>query len=110
MPSPSIARVFFIVEPKDKDIDSVFSFGQPVFLLSADRRVNPFNVKDVLGIIKNELRIKDFDAEYDYVAFTGPMILLSLFLMVIARKNERINVLLFDSSNCQYRKDVVAVA
>lgn len=110
MPSPSIARVFFIVEPKDKDIDSVFTFGQPVFVFSAQRRVNVFNVKEVIKIIKNELRRQDYDPEFDYIAFTGPMILLSLFMIVVARFNSPIHVLMFDSSTCEYRKDVVEIA
>ena len=101
MPEP---RVFIVVRNSRFDVSSAKEFGSVEFIFDSDDAVSPFDLPDVIMSIEDELSERDFDPSVDYVALTGPTIMVATLYAVVMGRYGTVRTLLFDARKEGYRE------
>lgn len=93
----SSPRVFFVPNCGKFSLGNAEEFGRIVRLTGM--RSNPLEPLDVMREAERQLLDYDYDTDSDFIAFTGPSVLVALLFAVALRRNGRANLLLFDARN-----------
>lgn len=95
-------RVFIVVRNSRFDVTPAEEFGRVEYVFDDDS-VSPFS-QSVTDDIARRLRDANFDPERDYIALTGPTIMVSLLVGVAMSSWPSIRTLLFDARKEGYRE------
>ncbi len=96
-------RVFFVVESLRFDTSSAEKLGEKVFIFGERTNMDIFTDPNrFLKVAMVSLHRENYDPKKDYIALTGPAMLLALFLGQILFQYRTIKVLLFDARTGTY--------
>jgi hypothetical protein len=104
-----IPRVFIpIMETAPFNTSAAEQYGERIFIF---HRISPpvFNAPEVVGIFSLELEAQKFDPAMDFVALTGPTILVALFYALVCKRYDRVKTLMFDARSGQYVERIVGL-
>lgn len=101
MSSSTPSRVLIVQDQSDRfDISGAHRFGEVEFLLDPD--ISPFNTDRVAMQIAKRLRELDYDPDRDFIALTGPALMLALFMGIVMSAYTEPRILLFDAKARKY--------
>lgn len=102
-----MSNVFFLQDSSRFDTEAARSYGQRIFLFGANLRT-PLNPSGLVEDYIQSLREHDFNPDEDYVALTGPVVQLAIFVGVLLRIYDTpIRFLIFDARRGQYEERVL---
>jgi len=94
------SRVFFVPSNSKFDVTPAEEFGRIVVLEGL--RPSPFNTDECLVSAAEQLRNYNYDPVSDFIAFTGPSILVAFVFALAFASNRSVKVLLFDARENGY--------
>lgn len=100
------SRVVFVQESPRFDVTAAGSHGTPFFLLEF-REVSPLNIDRARDLILERLESIKFDPERDWIALTGPAILVATLAALAAARWEPMRLLLWDARNERYVRRIM---
>lgn len=93
----SLSRVFFVPNCGKWDLSNAERYGRIVRLTGM--RSNPLEPDDIMREAERQLLDYDYDPDSDFIAFTGPSVVVTLLFAVAIKKNGRANLLIYDGKN-----------
>jgi hypothetical protein len=100
-------RVFVVQNAGHFNVDPAKKFGDVIFLIDEDEHVYPFDTEKLVQRFSDLLDEHDYDPELDFIAFTGPHILVALFFGIVMAYYENPKVLLYDAKTSSYNERII---
>lgn len=95
-----MARVFVVQYSDRFDFRPLEKIGEVIFLIK--RKVAPFDTHILIPMLRKALEDHQFDPETDYIACTGPNVLLNILTATVAATYKRFSFALWEAPTQSY--------
>ena len=102
-------RVFFVQPNTRFDVKDAERFGETQYLLPNQHGLDHMNPTLCMRLINEALYSAGFDPDVDYVALTGPNVLLNYLVAIVFAASDPVRLLIYDQRDRKYVERRAAV-
>ena len=104
-------RAIFVARTPRFNVSSAEEFGDITYVFDAERTPSPLNTDEIINKILDELSSMNYNPTVDFIALTGPSLLVALFLTCAMHDagSQPVKTLMFDARYDKYIERIVTM-